>query len=114
MSESLCKVTVAIDMAFENLMNQKDLGKCLKQLLHCYSINRRLAQPLQFHITSFEGERLKLEMERHQGYENWDCVFHTDAYVDVFTSPNSGHAVMPHNFLWALLERPSLALEVPF
>ena len=97
MSESLCKVTVAIDMAFENLMNQKDLGKCLKQLLHCYSINRRLAQPLQFHITSFEGERLKLEMERHQGYENWDCVFHTDAYVDVFTSPNSGHAVMPHN-----------------
>ena len=89
MSDSLCKVTVVIDMAFENLMNQKDLGKCLKQLLHCYSINRRLSQPLQFHISSFDGERLKNEMERHQGYENWDCIFHAASYFDVFTSPSN-------------------------
>ena len=92
MSDSLCKVTVVIDMAFENLMNQKDLGKCLKQLLHCYSINRRLSQPLQFHISSFDGERLKNEMERHQGYENWDCIFHADSYFDVFTSPSNKNA----------------------
>ena len=94
MSESLCKITVVIDMAFENLMNQKDLGKCLKQLLHCYSINRRLSQPLQFHISSFDGERLKKEMERHQGYENWDCIFHADSYFDVFTSLSNKNASM--------------------
>jgi tRNA (guanine9-N1)-methyltransferase len=87
MAESLCKVTVAIDMGFEHLMNQRDLGKCLKQLLHCYSINRRLQQPLQFHISSFDGERLKQEMERHQGYEHWDCIFHNKSYFDVFTPP---------------------------
>ena len=87
MTESLCKVTVVIDMGFENLMNQRDLGKCLKQLLHCYSINRRLQQPLQFHISSFDGERLKKEMERHQGYEHWDCIFHSTSYFDVFTTP---------------------------
>ena len=89
MSESLCKINVVIDMSFESLMNQKDLGKCLKQLLHCYSINRRLSHPLQFHISSFDGDRLKKEMERHQGYENWDCMFHTDSYFDVFTKHNN-------------------------
>ena len=87
MTDSLCKVTVVIDMGFEHLMNQRDLGKCLKQLLHCYSINRRLQQPLQFHITSFDGERLKKEMERHQGYEHWDCIFHSTSYFDVFAAP---------------------------
>ena len=84
MSDSSCKITVVIDMGFENLMNQRDLGKCLKQLMHCYSINRRLENPLQFHITSFDGTRLKQEMERHQGYENWDCCFHTESYLQAF------------------------------
>ena len=88
MSESPCKITVVIDMGFEDLMNQRDLGKCLKQLLHCYSMNRRLENPLQFHITSFDGERLKEEMNRHQGYENWDCHFHTKCYSEVFSSEN--------------------------
>ena len=97
MSESLCKVTVVVDMAYEELMNQKDLGKCLKQLLHCYSINRRLAQPLQFHISSFSGERLKKEMERHQGYENWDCTFHSKTYIDVFTSSKKDDTEMLTN-----------------
>ena len=88
MSDSPCKVTVVIDMGFEHLMNQRDLGKCLKQLMHCYSINRRLENPLQFHITSFIGERLKNEMSRHHGYENWDCIFHSDSYVEVFSASN--------------------------
>ena len=88
MSESACKITIVIDMGFEHLMNQRDLGKCLKQLLHCYSINRRLNKPLQFHITSFEGERLKKEMERHEGYKNWDCHFHSKSYSEVFSTSN--------------------------
>ena len=86
MSESSCKVKIVIDMSFENLMNQRDLGKCLKQLMHCYSINRRLQNPLQLHITSFESQRLKEEMNRHQGYQNWDCYFHTKSYIDIFKS----------------------------
>ena len=33
---SNCKVGVIIDMSFDDYMNQKDLGKCCKQLQHCY------------------------------------------------------------------------------
>ena len=40
MASSACKVGVVVDMSFDHLMHQRDLGKCCKQLLHCYSINR--------------------------------------------------------------------------
>ena len=34
-------------------------------------------------------------MERHQGYENWDCCFHTEPYVEAFS--NSGPSVSGDN-----------------
>ena len=40
MASSACRVGVVVDMSFDHLMHQRDLGKCCKQLLHCYSINR--------------------------------------------------------------------------
>jgi hypothetical protein len=36
MDGSDCKVNVVIDMSFDDLMHDRDLGKCLKQLMHCY------------------------------------------------------------------------------
>ncbi len=36
MSESRCQIGVVLDMTFDHLMHQRDLGKCCKQLLHCY------------------------------------------------------------------------------
>ncbi len=78
-------VHVVFDMSFDHLMNQKDRGKCLKQLLRCYSINRRISSPLQVHVTSFSG-RVEEEMGRHDGYQNWDMSFHDKGYKEVFTS----------------------------
>ena len=76
-------VHIVFDMSFDHLMNQKDRGKCLKQLLRCYSMNRRLSHPMHMHVTSFGG-RVKEEMGRHDGFENWDCSFHENSYKDVF------------------------------
>ncbi len=33
---SFCQVGVVIDFSFDDYMHQRDLGKCCKQLLHCY------------------------------------------------------------------------------
>ncbi|KAJ9587939.1 hypothetical protein L9F63_018642, partial [Diploptera punctata] len=85
MSDSSCKVHVAIDLSFDDLMNDKEIGKCIKQLLRCYSLNRRAHNPMQFHITSFDGKS-KAEMEKHSGYRNWDVNFHSESYTDVFES----------------------------
>lgn len=38
---------------------------------------------MQLYITSFNGKS-KEEMSKHDGYENWDCYFHSEGYVDVF------------------------------
>lgn len=62
---------VIIDLSFDNLMIEKDRYKVIKQILRCYSMNRRSDKPLKFHITSF-GEKSKTDFARHNGYEHWD------------------------------------------
>jgi len=84
--KSKSSIQVVFDMSFGDLMNQKDRGKCLKQVLHCYSLNRRLDHPLNLHLTSFDGV-MKEEMgQRHKGYENWKGIqFHQDPHQSVFS-----------------------------
>lgn len=64
-------IGIILDLSFDNLMIEKDRYKVIKQLLRCYSINRRSDSPLQFHVTSF-GEKTKVDIARHNGYEHWD------------------------------------------
>lgn len=84
-AKTKCGIHVVFDMSFDHLMNQKDRGKCIKQLMHCYAQNRRLNSPLDLHVTSFQG-RLEQEMERHDGFRNWDLKFHSEHYIKVFSS----------------------------
>ncbi|XP_063821710.1 tRNA methyltransferase 10 homolog A [Ostrinia nubilalis] len=76
-------IGIIIDLSFDHLMMEKDRYKVIKQILRCYSINRRSNTPLQFHVTSF-GEKSKNDISRHNGYENWDVEFHEESYLDVF------------------------------
>ena len=83
MVDSGCKIRVALDYSFGHLMNQRDCGKSLKQLMHCYAINRRLENPMQMFVTGFVGQ-CESEMKKHSGYENWDCHFSKESYTEVF------------------------------
>ncbi|XP_068629626.1 tRNA methyltransferase 10 homolog A [Battus philenor] len=74
---------IIIDLSFDNLMIEKDRYKVIKQILRCYSMNRRSITPLQFHVTSF-GDKSKSDMSRHNGYENWDIEYHEEPYLEVF------------------------------
>lgn len=79
-------IHVAFDLSFGSLMNQRDRGKCLKQLLNCYSINRRLKSPLNMCFTSFEGVMKNEMAERHQGYDNWDIKFYSEPFTEILAS----------------------------
>jgi len=83
MATSECKVGIVIDLSFDEHMKNKQLCKTVKQVSWCYSINRRLPQPVQFHVTSFNGETATL-MQKHDGFTNWDVKFHEEAYDQVF------------------------------
>lgn len=70
-ANSSCTTGVIIDLSFDNLMIEKDRAKVIKQILRCYSLNRRSSAPMQFVVCNFTG-RTKAEMSRHNGYEYWD------------------------------------------
>lgn len=52
MSESSNRIRVAIDMSFDDLMDEKTMRKCIRQLNYCYAANRRSVAPVQLYITS--------------------------------------------------------------
>ncbi|XP_046682441.1 tRNA methyltransferase 10 homolog A [Homalodisca vitripennis] len=83
MALSSCKLRIALDFSFDDLMSEKDIGKCLKQLNHCYCMNRRALNPLQLYVTNFCGKS-KEEMARSTGYQNWDVYFHEENHINIF------------------------------
>ncbi|XP_043243913.1 tRNA methyltransferase 10 homolog A-like [Amphibalanus amphitrite] len=75
-------VQVVIDLSFDDLMTERDLGKCLKQVQRCYAANRRAARPVQFLLTSMDGESRRL-MDANDGWQNWDVRIERDHLLDV-------------------------------
>ena len=75
-------VQVVIDLSFDDLMTERDLGKCLKQVQRCYAANRRSARPIQLILTSMEGESRRL-MDANDGWQNWDVRIERSHLLDV-------------------------------
>ncbi|CAG5108249.1 Similar to trmt10a: tRNA methyltransferase 10 homolog A (Drosophila melanogaster) [Cotesia congregata] len=85
MENSSCKLTITIDMGFDDLMIEKDIAKLIKQILRCYTLNRRAPAPIQFSLTNFNNKS-KEQMEKHNGYEHWDVKFFSESYCKVYDS----------------------------
>ncbi|KAK9306688.1 hypothetical protein QLX08_002616 [Tetragonisca angustula] len=83
MADSNCKIGITIDLSFDDLMIDKDIAKLTKQILRCYTLNRRAIAPMQFSLTSFNGKS-KTDMQKHNGYEHWDVKFHAEPYLDIY------------------------------
>lgn len=47
------------------------------------SLNRRLKDPMQFHVTGMDKKTLE-EMSKHDGFRNWDCNFQQSSYDEAF------------------------------
>jgi len=84
MEKSNCDLRVVVDVAFDDLMSDWEICKVHKQLQRCYSINRRLADPLQFYITNLYG-KTKDKFDSVQGSSLWDVHFKSESYLDVFS-----------------------------
>ena len=79
------EISVAIDLSFDDLMLDKDLGSCASQLLRVYTNNRRANRPIPVHFTGLkEGGKLYEKMERNDGWKNWDVVTHRESFMELF------------------------------
>ena len=79
MANSKCRQRIAVDCSFDDLMSEKDVKDLSGQLARCYSINRRLEEPVQFHIVAANGDKSQQTIDRlkvlNQG--NWDVHMDT-------------------------------------
>lgn len=72
-------ISVAIDLDYDDLMQERDIAKCVKQCLRIYTINRRAAQPLRLHFTGIKREGHIHEcFKKNDGWENWHVDYHFD------------------------------------
>lgn len=85
MDDSKNPFTVAVDLDFDDLMSDKDICKCAKQLLWVYTINRKSAMPLHLHYTGLKtGGQIQQTLQRNDGYQNWDIKITEDSFVNIF------------------------------
>lgn len=78
-------VSVAIDFDYDDLMHDKDIAKCAKQMLWVYTENRKSEMPIRLHFTSIkENSRIEKALDRNDGYKNWDVKIRREPYYDLF------------------------------
>ena len=82
--DSTNKLRVAIDCSFDDLMVDKDIVKLTKQIQRCYSINRGMDNPMQFHLTNIQDKTLARMDGCIDGYKNWDCHTKNESLSDLF------------------------------
>uniref|UniRef100_A0A8D8JSL0 tRNA (guanine(9)-N(1))-methyltransferase n=1 Tax=Culex pipiens TaxID=7175 RepID=A0A8D8JSL0_CULPI len=82
---SRADISVVVDLSFDEMMIDKDVAKCVKQLLRIYTMNRRSERPIPLHFTGIrEGGAVERHLKRNDGYQHWDVQFSAGAFVDLF------------------------------
>lgn len=77
-------ISIAIDLTFEDAMTDKDVAKCIKQLLRVYTVNRRSANPVPLYFAGIQdGSRTQKALEKNDGYQHWDVQFSDKTYLDI-------------------------------
>jgi len=85
MDDSKNPFKIAVDLDFDDLMIDKDICKCAKQLLWVYTLNRKSAMPLHLHYTGLHtGGRIQQALQRNDGYQNWDIKITEESFLNVF------------------------------
>ncbi|XP_017078402.1 tRNA methyltransferase 10 homolog A [Drosophila eugracilis] len=79
-------ISVAIDLNYDDLMQERDIAKCVKQCLRIYTINRRSAKPSKLHFTGIRRNgHIHESFKKNDGWENWNVEYHFDrSHSDVF------------------------------
>lgn len=69
-------VTVIVDLAFENLMTDKEISSTVNQMQYAYADNRRKPLSLDLHGTSVVGKIKETFEQRAPDYLKWRVKDH--------------------------------------
>uniref|UniRef100_A0A182RM47 tRNA (guanine(9)-N(1))-methyltransferase n=1 Tax=Anopheles funestus TaxID=62324 RepID=A0A182RM47_ANOFN len=78
-------IEIVVDLSFDQMMIDKDVAKCVKQLLRIYTLNRRSEHPIPLHFVGIEkGGAVERHLSRNDGYRHWDVRFSNEHFMDLF------------------------------
>ncbi|XP_058442966.1 tRNA methyltransferase 10 homolog A [Malaya genurostris] len=99
-------ITVVVDLSFDGMMIDKDVAKCVKQLLRIYTMNRRSEKPIPLHFTGIkEGGAIEKHLKRNDGYQHWDVKFSADSFLQKFDKPKIVYLTSESNNVLSQLEK---------
>ncbi|KAG0296777.1 tRNA (guanine(9)-N(1))-methyltransferase [Linnemannia gamsii] len=80
-------ITIGIDMAFDDLMLEKEVKSMVDQIKRCYSHNRTCEKIVHLALTSFTGQSRKEFDKRANGFELWrNFTIHDKSLEEVWPS----------------------------
>uniref|UniRef100_A0A182LVN2 tRNA (guanine(9)-N(1))-methyltransferase n=1 Tax=Anopheles culicifacies TaxID=139723 RepID=A0A182LVN2_9DIPT len=78
-------IEIVIDLSFDQMMIDKDVAKCVKQLLRIYTLNRRSERPIPLHFVGIEKDgAVERHLARNDGYRHWDVRFSNEHFMQLF------------------------------
>lgn len=77
------KVTFVIDLDFEDLMIDRDIANCCKQLGRVYAINRRSSMPCTLYFAGLQpGSRTEENLSKNS-HTKWDVKYTKETYLNI-------------------------------
>lgn len=85
-SGQLKHIRIALDLDFDNMMNENDLSKCVKQCMFIYASSRRTLYPIDLHFTGLKANgEIHSRLLKNSGYRNWKITEHlNERHTSVF------------------------------
>ncbi|KAF9118225.1 tRNA (guanine(9)-N(1))-methyltransferase [Mortierella sp. 14UC] len=87
LDQILSGITIGIDMAFDDLMLEKEVKSMVDQIKRCYSHNRTCEKIVHLALTSFTGKSREEFDKRANGFELWrNFTIHEKSLEEVWPS----------------------------
>ncbi|KAF6023339.1 hypothetical protein EB796_018352 [Bugula neritina] len=80
-------ISIVVDCSFEEHMHDGDIKKLVKQIQHCYAINRRSPCPCKYVVSSYGG-KMKDIIENLSGATQWNISWREESYDSLFSKEN--------------------------
>ncbi|KAK3158965.1 hypothetical protein QOZ80_2AG0143980 [Eleusine coracana subsp. coracana] len=75
---------VVLDLEFAQLMRPNEIHSLTKQIMYCYAVNRRSANPAHLWLTGCNGE-MATHLQKNCGYDRWSFIEkEAKSYLEAF------------------------------
>ncbi|GJN22088.1 hypothetical protein PR202_gb09621 [Eleusine coracana subsp. coracana] len=74
---------VVLDLEFAQLMRPTEIHSLTKQIMYCYAVNRRSANPAHLWLTGCNGE-MATHLQKLSGYDKWFIEKEAKSYIEAF------------------------------